>query len=91
MVKKKPVVIWDTEAAEQLKEIYDYIKPDSLQEAQKVKSEIIATTKIIPSNPEMFALDLLRENNYGSYRWRHRERPAPLVGYPCQVRVRSSW
>ena len=68
MVKKKPVVIWDTEAAEQLKEIYDYIKPDSLQAAQKVKSEIIATTKIIPSNPEMFALDLLRENNYGSYR-----------------------
>ena len=48
MVRKKRIVIWDAEAAEQLKEIYDYIKPDSLQAAQKVKSEILATTKIIP-------------------------------------------
>ena len=68
MVKKKRTVIWDTEAVEQLKEIYDYIKIDSLQAAQKVKSEILATTKILSSNPELFAADLLKDDNDGSYR-----------------------
>jgi len=68
MVKKRRTVIWDTQAVDHLKEIYDYIKIDSLQAAQKVKSEILATTKILSSNPELFAVDLLKDNNDGSYR-----------------------
>jgi hypothetical protein len=41
---------------------------DSMQAAQKVKSEILATTKLISATPELFAVDLLKDNNDGSYR-----------------------
>jgi len=51
-----------------LHEIYEYVKKVSLQGANKIRSEILATTKTLPVNPEIFALDLLKENNDGTYR-----------------------
>ena len=51
MEKRK--IVWDKEAVSNLKEIYSYIKSESTQAAQKVKSEIFSAVKSIPSNPEM--------------------------------------
>lgn len=67
-MKPKRKIVWDKEAVSSLKEIYSYIKTESPQAAQKVKSDIFSTIKSIPSNPEMFAADNLKYNNDGSYR-----------------------
>lgn len=68
MVKKKRKIIWDTEAAEHLKEIYEYIGTDSVSAARKVKAEILDTIKNLTDHPEMFVSDDLKEKNDGSYR-----------------------
>jgi plasmid stabilization system protein ParE len=52
MVKKK--VVWDESAQSALKEAYDRIKQNSLQQAEKVKLEIIAATKKLSDHPEMY-------------------------------------
>lgn len=68
MVKNLRRVIWDKTAAENLREIYRYIKKDSPDAALKVKREIFSVTTKLASHPEMFAADTLKENNDGSYR-----------------------
>ena len=68
MVIKKYKVKLDDEARIQLKRIYEYIRKDSLQNAQKVKSEIIKTAKSLSINPERFPLDKNKNDNDGSYR-----------------------
>ena len=49
-------------------DILDYIKEDSLTNAKRVKTRIINIIKTIPSNPEMYREDELKENNDGNYR-----------------------
>ena len=71
MVKKKRQVLWDAEAVNNLKEIFDYIKVDSLLAANKVKSEILTIIRLLPTNPEMFAADRLKLKNDASYRAFH--------------------
>lgn len=61
MVKKKKIV-WDEVARAALKEAYYYIKKDSLQEAEKVKTEIIAASKKLQDHPEMFPPDKYRKD-----------------------------
>ncbi len=68
MVKKKRKVIWDLEAVKSLKEIYKYIYKASPQGANKVRDEILATTKKLPADPEIFVADSLKIDNDGSYR-----------------------
>lgn len=58
MVKEK--VVWDESARAALKEAYDRIKQNSLQQAEKVKLEIIATTKKLSDHPEMYPPDKYR-------------------------------
>jgi plasmid stabilization system protein ParE len=55
MVKKK--IVWDKLARASLKEVYDYIKRDSLLQAEKVKQEIIAASKRLADYPEMHPPD----------------------------------
>ncbi len=61
MVKKKKVV-WDELARTALKEAYNYIKADSIQQAEKVKQEIIAASKKLADLPEMYPPDKYRKD-----------------------------
>ena len=68
MVKVSRKIIWDKLAQKQLKEIYDYVKKESVSGARKVKSEIYSTIELLPSKPYQFAEDPLKINNDSSYR-----------------------
>lgn len=68
MVGKKREVIWDEEAKLHLKEIIKYIRRASPQGAEKVKSEILQTTKLLNQTPDVFSEDRFKLVNDGSYR-----------------------
>ncbi len=61
-------VVIDDAAKKSLQEAYLYIKKDSLQNTEKVKSEILASIRELLKNPERHAPDKYRLNNNGSYR-----------------------
>jgi plasmid stabilization system protein ParE len=69
MVSKKLKVIIDEQARKSLREAYNYIKKDSLQNAEKVRAEILATIKELPKNPQRHKPDNYRiKNEDSSYR-----------------------
>jgi plasmid stabilization system protein ParE len=61
-------VTWDKRALIQLQRIYEYISKDSLQNAQKVKYELLRIAKSLSQNPERFPLDKYKNDNDGSFR-----------------------
>lgn len=61
-------VIWPARVQNQLAKIYEHILKDSLQNAEKVKNDILASTRKLIINPEIFSLDKDRKNNDGSFR-----------------------
>ncbi|MCY7311924.1 MAG: type II toxin-antitoxin system RelE/ParE family toxin [Bacteroidota bacterium] len=65
MVRK---VIWPLPAQTQLAEIYKYILKSSYQNAEKVKADILASSRKLPANPEMYPADKYRKDNDGSFR-----------------------
>lgn len=67
-MKKKLKVVWDLEAKESLKSIYEYIKEESPQGAKKVKNTILTSTRILAQNPLMYEKDRFRNNDDDSYR-----------------------
>jgi len=67
MVTNKEV-LWSENAEKQLEEIYNYIKEDSVQNAENVKDKIFASTLQLPINPEKYSKDKYRKMNNGSYR-----------------------
>ena len=62
------VTIWSNVAKHQLNTAFQFIKKDSLQNAIKVRDEIIETTITLPLKPEIYPLDKYKTNNDGSYR-----------------------
>lgn len=68
MVKMKPRVVIDNLAKLQLRDAYEFIKLDSPQNAEKVKSEILTSIKKLAEHPERYHPDQYRSNNDGSYR-----------------------
>lgn len=68
MVKNKLKIIIDNEAKHALREAYNYIKKDSLQNAEKVKSKMLASINELIKNPEKYAPDKYRFDNDISYR-----------------------
>ena len=69
MVRKKKRVVWDEEARTYFKRAIAYIKKDSPQNADKIKKEILASTKTLVEEPiKEHAPDKYRLNNDGSYR-----------------------
>ncbi len=69
MVSKKRKVVWDEGAVAYFKQAIAYIKKDSPQNADKVKKEILASTKALTAKPErQHAPDKYRLNNDGNYR-----------------------
>jgi plasmid stabilization system protein ParE len=61
-------IIWDIEARNAFKAACQYIKRDSLENAEKVKREVIEATLALKSNPEMHPPDKYRRNKDKRYR-----------------------
>ena len=69
MVKKsKLIVVWDKPAYTSLQIAYDYIKEDSLVNAERVREEILKITKNLPDHPEKYPPDKFKKANTGNYR-----------------------
>ncbi len=62
------VTIWSNRAKKQLQSAFNYIKQDSLQNAEKVRDEIIDLSIKLASHPEIYPPDKYKLNNDGSYR-----------------------
>ncbi len=67
MVEKRKVV-WSDDAKKQLKEAYSYIAKDSVQNAKKVRNDIVEMTRKLTSNPQIYSPDKYKINNDGTYR-----------------------
>jgi addiction module RelE/StbE family toxin len=68
MVKVDQKIIFDNDAKQQLRKAIEYIRKDSVQNAEKVKNAIINSIKELSKNPEMHPLDKYRLNNDGNFR-----------------------
>lgn len=68
MVKTSLKVVIDDEVKQAFREAYNYIKKDSLQNAEKVKAKIFTSINTLPKNPERHPPDKYRLNNDGAYR-----------------------
>jgi plasmid stabilization system protein ParE len=59
---------WENEAKLHLKQACAYIRKDSVQNALKVKKEILDIITTLSIYPEKYSLDKYKKNNDGSYR-----------------------
>jgi plasmid stabilization system protein ParE len=59
---------WDSVALKQFGVAIKYIARDSIQNAEKVQSDILRKIEEIPKNPKMFMADKYKVNNNGLYR-----------------------
>jgi plasmid stabilization system protein ParE len=65
MVKE---VVWTAPAQKQLEKAYKYILERSYQNAEKVKEDILASTRKLAEQPEAHPPDNYRRDNNGSFR-----------------------
>ena len=81
-------VVWSADARMQLKEVYKYIAKSSVQNATKVRSDIINATRKIPLNPYLHTPDKYKVDNDGTYRAfeKHRYRIAYRV-FEKEIRI----
>lgn len=68
MAVNKLKIVIDNEAKKSLQEAYKYIRKDSLQNAENVRTKILASIKGLVKNPERHGPDKYRLANDGSYR-----------------------
>jgi plasmid stabilization system protein ParE len=61
-------VIWPTRAQKQLEKAYEYILKGSYQNAEKVKEDVLASTRKLAAEPEIHPPDKYRNNNDGTFR-----------------------
>lgn len=73
---KKKSIVWTEKASESLDFFCQYIRKDSPSAANRVKKEIIQTTKRSAYNPEMYQLDEIfsepDKNIRRFFRWSYR-------------------
>jgi plasmid stabilization system protein ParE len=65
MVKE---VRWPAKTQRQLEKVYRFILLNSYQNAEKVKADILASTRKLATNPEIHPPDKYKMNNDGSFR-----------------------
>ena len=68
MKESRPVVSWDKPAYASLQKIFEYIRQDSLTNADKVRKEILKITSSLADHPERYSPDKFKKNNPGNYR-----------------------
>ncbi len=61
-------VIIDNEAKAQLRQAYQFITRESLQNAEEIKGKILASIKELIKNPEKHPADKYRKNNDKAFR-----------------------
>ncbi|MEJ7738991.1 MAG: type II toxin-antitoxin system RelE/ParE family toxin [Chitinophagaceae bacterium] len=61
-------ISWDKGALQQFNQSIDYIAKTSLQNAEKVRIEILGKIEQLIHSPELSAPDKYKTNNDGSYR-----------------------
>jgi plasmid stabilization system protein ParE len=59
---------WPARAEHQLEKAYKFILLDSYQNAEKVRADILASTRKLAINPEIHPPDKYRKSNDGSIR-----------------------
>lgn len=60
---------WNKAALKQLDNIYEFIKKDSIKDANKVEEKILQKIEQLPSNPTIYSPDRYKRNNINnSYR-----------------------
>ena len=62
------VVVWNLNAKQELKRVYEYILKDSYQSAIKVRQEIIDAVLCLPEHPDKHHPDKHKINNDGTWR-----------------------
>jgi plasmid stabilization system protein ParE len=82
------IISWDKMALNQFGVAIEYIAKNSVQNAEKVRLDIIKKIESLPSNPEMFPLDKYKLSNDGFFRAfeLHRLRIAYYIE-PHRVRI----
>ena len=68
MVNRNARIILDIEAVAALKKAYEYIKKDSFENAQKVRTEILDSIKELIANPQKYPPDKYRKDQNRSFR-----------------------
>jgi addiction module RelE/StbE family toxin len=68
VVSTNRIVTIDKEAKRFLREMYNYIRKDSLQNAEMLREKLLASIKELIKNPERHNPDKYRIGNDGSYR-----------------------
>jgi len=61
-------VRWPIRAQNQLAKAYEHISTDSQKNAEKVKKDILSSTRKLATTPEIHPPDKYRKNNDGSFR-----------------------
>jgi len=81
-------ISWDVQALKQFNKAILYIAEESIQNAEKVRIEIIEQIEILVAHPEKYPLDKYKSNNTGNYRAfeLHRLRVAYYIG-PDTIRI----
>ncbi len=68
MVSPARRTVIDLEAKQSLREAYEYIRSQSVQNAEKVRSEILHSIKALAGNPEIHPPDKYRTDQDKGYR-----------------------
>lgn len=69
MVKKTKIeVVWDRPAYASFQLAFEYIKKDSIVNAERFRNEILKITKGLPDHPEKYPPDRFKKDNTGNYR-----------------------
>lgn len=63
------VVEFDVIAKTHLREVYEYIKKNSIQNAEKMVKEIVERAESLALYPEKYPLDKYKTNNDGTFRY----------------------
>lgn len=68
MVAKPTRIVWTKIAQNHLKQVFEHISEDSLQNAIKVVSDITGYVEKAAEHPDAYPLDKLKLENDGTYR-----------------------
>jgi len=68
LVTKHLEIVWTKQAKSQLREIYNYISQESVQNAIKVINDLIQAVENIVQYPEKHKIDQYKKDNDGTYR-----------------------
>ncbi|SDE26596.1 type II toxin-antitoxin system RelE/ParE family toxin [Pedobacter soli] len=68
MVNNNIEIVWTTPAKKQLREIFEYIRIESVQNAIRVVNDLTDAVGNIVQHPEKYKLDQYKKDNDGTYR-----------------------